>query len=165
MRCFGFILVLVLFAGFRPACRHPFFVSMTEIEWKPKDKKLEIAVRIFTDDLEKGMAAFCNCRTDLGNPAKSEQMEKLLQSYLAEHLQITLGGKAVKINFLGREKEEESTWSYLEADIPAFSGKLVIQNTILHSVQEKQVNLIRFRKPGFDETIQLRYPENRHEFP
>jgi hypothetical protein len=144
--------------------RHPFYVSMTEIEWKPKNKKLEIAVRIFSDDLEKGLAGFCKCKADLGNPAKSEQMEKLLESYLAENLILSENNKNFRFQFLGREKEDESTWSYLEADVPGFSGKLSVKNTILHAVQEKQSNLIRYRKPGSDKTIQLQNPESSHDF-
>jgi hypothetical protein len=138
---------------------------MTEIEWKPNEKKLEIAVRIFSDDLEKGLAAHCNCRANLGDPGKSEQMDKLIQSYLTEHLQFSENQKQLRYQYLGREKEDESTWSYLEADASGFTGKLHVKNTILLSVQEKQTNLIRFRKPGYDQTIQLQNPESSHQFP
>lgn len=164
MRPAFFVLVFLLFT---PAAgkRHPFYVSMTEIEWKPAEKKLEIAVRIFTDDLEKGLAAFCQCRADLGNPAKDEEMEKVLQKYIADNLQLSDGRQNFKLHFLGREKEDESTWSYLEADAAGFSGKLQVKNSLLHAVQPKQTNLIRFRKPGSDKTVQLQFPQALHEFP
>lgn len=145
--------------------RHPFFVSMTEIDWKPAEKKLEIAIRIFTDDLEKGLAAHCRCRTDLGNPSKMEEMDKVLQKYLSENLMLSDGKQSFKLRFIGREMSEESTWSYLEADAAGFSGKLSVKNSLLHVVQPKQTNLIRFRKPGYDQTIQLQYPETLHQFP
>ena len=164
MRAALFVLVFMLFTS-AAGKRHPFFVSMTEIEWKPTEKKFEIAVRIFTDDLEKGLAAFCRCRADLGNLAKNAEMDKVLQQYLAENLLLSDGKQSFRLNFIGREKEEESTWSYLEADAAGFSGKLSVKNSILHAVQPKQSNLIRFLKPGSDKTIQLQYPEMLHEFP
>jgi hypothetical protein len=145
--------------------RHPFFVSMTEIEWKPTEKKFEIAVRIFTDDLEKGLAASCKCKADLGNSAKAELMEKHLQNWIAENLLLSEGKMVFRPEFIGREKEDESTWSYWEANATGFSGKLKVKNTILHAVLDKQVNLIRFRKPGYDATIELRYPDSNYEFP
>ncbi len=144
---------------------HPFFVSMTEIEWKPKEKKLEIAVRIFTDDFEKALAAACKCKTDLSQPQKKAEMDRLVEAYLNEHLHFSADRKMLRPVFLGREAEEESTWAFLEADASGFRGRLRVDNTILHAVQENQVNLIRYRRPGSDETIQLRYPDNRHEFP
>jgi hypothetical protein len=143
--------------------RHPFFVSMTEIEWKPAEKKFEIAVRIFTDDLEKALAADCRCKTDLASNANEAVMNKLLADYIVRHLRISKGKESAKLIFLGREKEDESTWSYFEASCD-YSGAMEVENKLLYSTQEKQVNLIRFRKPGSDNTIQLKNPESRAFF-
>lgn len=158
-------LILLLSSSASLRRKHPFYVSMTEIEWKPADRRFEIAVRIFTDDLEKALAAKCRCKTDLNEQGRKAETDKLLEAYLSENLRISATGKTFKASFLGREKEEESTWCFLEADASGFSGKLRIDNTLLHAIQDKQVNLIRFRKPGYDETIQLRYPDTRHDFP
>ena len=37
---------------------HPFFVSMTDINYNDNNKSLEISVRIFTDDLENTLRKY-----------------------------------------------------------------------------------------------------------
>ena len=157
-----FLLLLWLNGGFTIR-KHPFYVSMTEIEWKPAEKKLELAIRMFTDDLEKALAADCRCKTDLAAKANESAMNKLLADYIGRNLRISIAKESAKMIFLGREKEDESTWSYFEilADSP---GAVEVKNTLLFSTQEKQVNLIRFRKPGTDKTIQLKNPESIASF-
>jgi len=162
MRFAVFAILFLLFSS-SSMRRHPFFVSMTEIGWNPAERKLEIAVRLFTDDLEKALAADCRCKTDLASKANEAAMNKLLSDYIGRHLRISKGKESAKLIFLGREKEDESTWSYFEAN-GDFSSPMEVENKLLYSTQEKQVNLIRFRKPGTDKTIQLKNPESRAFF-
>lgn len=146
------------------AAMHPFFVSMTEIVHRPKEKQLEISVRIFTDDLEKALAKECGCKVDLIDPKKHDQMEILLHQYLDKVLAIKVEGKSIKPVWIGFEKEEESTWSYLEVkDVASVSG-LEVENRILHQTQPKQVNLVRFKKEGVDQTRQLAFPDSQVSF-
>lgn len=146
------------------AALHPFYVSMTEIVHRPKEKQLEISVRIFTDDLEKGVAKQCNCKVDLLDPKKHNQMEVVLEKYLDKVLEIKVNGATVSPIWLGFEKEEESTWSYLEVKDVASVSSLEVENRILHQTQPKQVNLVRFKKEGVDQTRQLPFPESQLSF-
>ena len=160
----GIFLFLVLLLSSSGAKRHPFYVSMTEMEWKPAEKKLEVAVRMFTDDLEKALSAQCHCRIDLSSGKLSAGASDVLEEYLKSNLRFHLGKAEGKMQFLGSEKEEESTWSYLEITGLDASSGIETENRLLFSVQEKQVNLLRFRRPGFDKTIQLKYPESKAAF-
>ena len=144
--------------------KHPFYVSMTDVSWNPKTKSLEIAVRMFTDDLEKGLSAACKCKIDLANDAGMQSAKSPLASYLKSNLRFFSGGKELQSSFEGMEKEEESTWTYLQIDLGKMPESLEIENKLLFSIQEKQTNLVRFRKPGFDKTLQLMNPESRFVF-
>jgi hypothetical protein len=157
-----FVWFLVLtFSGFT---FHPFYVSMTEILFNEKEKKLEVSVRIFTDDFEKALAKDCNCKTDLTKAEVSEKMKPLVKKYIEQHVQIFADGKKLSCEFLGFEKEEESTWSFLEIDCPSVPVHLEIKNNILHKIQNQQTNLIRFQKQNFDKTIQLSFPDTEARF-
>lgn len=158
-----FLLVFLLLPGLGSGW-HPFYVSMTEIEYNSRERKLEISVRIFTDDLEKALAKECNCKTDLKISALKEPMKELVKTYLEKHLQLLPDGRALSFRFLGFENEEESTWSFLEADLPASPNHLTVKNNLLYRIQEKQSNLVRFKKEGFDKTIQLSYPDQEVRF-
>ncbi|HXL58320.1 MAG TPA: DUF6702 family protein, partial [Chitinophagaceae bacterium] len=43
---------------------HPFFVSMTDINYNSKEKELEISVRIFTDDFENTLRKYHSTKID-----------------------------------------------------------------------------------------------------
>jgi hypothetical protein len=144
--------------------KHPFYVSMTDVSWNPKTKSLEIAVRMFTDDLEKGLSAACKCKIDMGNDAGMQSSKNPLLSYLKTNLRFFSGGKELYPSFEGMEKEEESIWTYLQIDLEKMPENLEIENKLLFSIQEKQTNLVRLRKPGFDKTLQLMNPESRFVF-
>ena len=143
---------------------HPFFVSMTELRHRPAEKKLEISVRVFTDDLEKDLAKECQCKTDLLDPGKHPQMEVILKKYLDKVLKIKANGQTLKPTWVGFEQEEESTWSYLEVENMPGIQSLVVENEILFFTQPKQVNLVRFKTDNKDQTRQLRYPQNTVTF-
>lgn len=158
------VLVLILVMPLMGWRMHPYYVSMTEIEFNPKEKKLEISVRIFTDDLEKALARSCGCKTDLLSPAKKEAMKPVLDAYLKNKLGIAVNGKAVSYTFLGFEKEEESTWSFLEVSVDKTPDQLTVTNLLLYEIQKQQSNLVRYRKPGSDKTQQLTNPEREVRF-
>jgi hypothetical protein len=132
---------------------------MTEISFNPKSGNLEVSVRMFTDDLEKALRLDCNCKVDLSKPEIQEKMKPLLKNYLQKKLHLFPDGKPVDFQFLGFEKEEESTWSFLEIKLPKAPVSLKVENSLLYEIQNQQSNLVRFRKAGFDKTIQLNYPE------
>lgn len=143
---------------------HPFYVSMTEVQHRPKERKLEISVRIFTDDLEKDLSRHCQCKTDLLNPAMHDRMEPVLKNYLADVLKIKVEGKPVSPGWIGFEKEDESIWSYLEVENVTQPRSLEIENRILFATQTKQVNLVRFKTAAQDVTRQLSYPNSSVSF-
>ena len=158
------VLVLVAVMPLMGWRMHPYYVSMTEIEFNPKEKKLEISVRIFTDDLEKALARSCGCKTDLLSPEKKESMKPVLDAYLKKKLGINIDGKPVTYSFLGFEKEEESTWSFLEVTLDKTPDQMTVTNQLLYEIQKQQSNLVRYRKPGSDKTLQLTNPEREVRF-
>ena len=79
---------------------HPFFVSMTDINYNSKDKELEISVRIFTDDLENTLRKYHNSKIDILHPADQEQMNAFVYEYIQKHLQLKVNDKAVDMNFV-----------------------------------------------------------------
>ena len=158
--CF-LVLCLLVIGGFR---FHPYFVSMTELTYNPKEKKIEASVRIFTDDLEKALAKDCMCKVDLVDPAQKDQNSKILSQYLSRKIKLTLDGKSSSLSFIGFEKEEESTWSYLQTEEVNLPSKVLVENQLLYETQPKQSNLVRLKLGKLDKTTQLNYPETRVEF-
>src|SRR3982751_3109762 len=80
---------------------HPFFVSMTDINYNSKDKELEISVRIFTDDFENTLRKYHTAKIDILHPVNEEEMNSFVSSYIQKHLQLKVDGQTVQINFVG----------------------------------------------------------------
>lgn len=157
-------LLLLPLSAYRPAL-HPYYVSMTEIHHRPAEAKLEIAVRIFTDDLEQAVRADCRCKVDLSAPP-SEATGNVLTAYIRKHLHLKATGSPTDqaLNYQGYEKEEESTWVYLESPAPKTLLGLQVRNDLLYERHKAQINLVRVVFGGKDKTQQVRYPESELVF-
>src|SRR5437762_8653595 len=107
---------------------HPFFVSMTDINYNNKEKELEISVRIFTDDLENTLRKYHSENIDILHPADIKRMNGFVDDYIGKHLQLQVNGSPVQISFLGYEEQSESIWSYFEVKNISNVQKMNITN-------------------------------------
>jgi hypothetical protein len=121
---------------------HPIHVSVTEIEMDEKDKRLEIMMRIFTDDLELTLRQATNQpELDLLSlPEKAR--DEMTGNYLRNHFKISLDGKAQKINYLGHEQEDAALIFYIEVSNVKKWKTIQIQNDIIMETHADQSNLV-----------------------
>ena len=121
---------------------HPIHVSVTEIEMDEKDKRLEIMMRVFTDDLELSLRqATGQPELDLlGLSAKSR--DEVVSQYLKSHFKISLDGKAQKVNYLGHEQEDIALIFYIEVPNVKTWKTIQVQNDIIMALHSDQSNLV-----------------------
>ncbi len=121
---------------------HPLHVSVTEIEMDEKDKRLEIMMRVFTDDLELSLRQSLN-RPDLDLLSLSEKVrDEMVSQYLKSHFKITLDGRAQKTNYLGHELEDLAHIFYIEVPNIKKWKTIQIQNDIIMETHSDQSNLV-----------------------
>lgn len=130
------------------AFSHPFFLSLTEIRYNENSQKLEIAQKIFWDDLEISLEEFHDANIDVLNPADKDQFNKQVNAYLLDHNKIWVDGKPVSLNILGYEVEEEAIWFYLESASTSFDHSIKVQNSILLTEHEAQQNIVHVYVKG-----------------
>lgn len=143
---------------------HPYYMSVTEIEYKPAEKEIQIACKIFTDDLEEALKKEFAKKVDVVNPAQKKENEQLLQRYLQKHLKLQLDHKAVALEFFGFEEEGEAVWIYLLAKNTAAFKSAVVFNDVLYSYRNEQLNIIHFKNKGERKSYRLNYPDNQVTF-
>ena len=68
---------------------HPFYVSLTDIRYNPDHNRLEMAQRIFWDDLEAALSQQYKKKVDFLNPDDPQELEKFIESYLLEKTKST----------------------------------------------------------------------------
>jgi len=138
---------------------HPFYVSVTEINHNATDKTLEIASKIFTEDLEVAINKNYKTKVDLYTEKGKPQADKLIADYLSRNLVVLLDGKPVQLEMLGFEREGEATWSYLEVKNVTLPKKVEIRNAILYDHFQDQINLVHVTVKGNRRSGKVVYPE------
>ncbi len=143
---------------------HPYYMSVTEIEYKSAEKEVQVACKIFTDDLEEALKREFNKKIDIVNAAQKKENEQLLQRYLQKHFKLQLDNKAVALDFFGFEEEGEAIWIYLLAKNTAAFKSATVFSDVLYSYREDQLNIIHFKNKGERKSYRLNYPNKQVVF-
>lgn len=137
-----FLFFVLFFIGFQVFGAHPFYVSISEINYKSETKSLEISLRIFTDDLENAIQDWSHKKLYLGESNEITQADSLLKQYIFQVLSIEIEDEKLKLIYLGKEVEQELTWIYLETNNITDFDKITISNRLLFQSFPSQTNLI-----------------------
>jgi hypothetical protein len=135
------------------------------MNYNAAEKDLEISCKIFTDDLEKTLANNYKAKVDLTTPADKNEANRLVKEYVKNHLLLKVDNKAVTLEFVGFEKENDAVWSYFEVkNITAAPKKIDITNSILYEAYDKQINLMHVTVGGNRKSYRLNYPDKEASF-
>lgn len=148
---FGLLLAAALL-GFR----HPFHVSVCQVDHNPQTQALEITFKIFTDDLEEALAAQGARRLFLGDARESQAVDRYLFNYLKHAVVFVVNGDTTAFQYLGKEIETDVTWCYVEIAKIAQVKKISVTSRLLHEIFEDQINLVHVRAGGKLKSLQLR---------
>lgn len=143
---------------------HPFYVSVTEINHNPKEQTLEVSCKMFSEDLEDILKKNYKTAVDLTAHKQQPQNEKMIQDYISKHLAIQANGKALKLNFIGFEKEAESVYCYFETEKINGVKKLDVTDSILQDFSDKQINIIHVVVNNNRKSQKLDYPDKMASF-
>jgi len=154
---------LIILFSLSSEINHPIFVSVTEIEHNEKDNILEISCKIFTNDFESTLRKNSAAKIDLLNPKDKSAMDKLVSSYLQQHLKIWVDGNLKEIKYIGYEQTDESIESYFQIDNVKTMKKITVKDNILYEFKEEQMSLIHVIEKGVRKSTRLINPEDTVE--
>jgi hypothetical protein len=143
---------------------HPFFLSVTDIKYNDKNKSLEIACKMFTNDLEDALKRTTKKSIDLIHPKDKKETEKIIFDYINKRLSINLNGKFRTLKCIGFEKEEDVIWTYMEIEKCEKPKQLVIQNSLLYDFLKEQINLVSFESEGKKQSSKVSNPDKEIKF-
>ena len=121
---------------------HPFFITLTEVRFNPSSKKMELAQKIFWDDLEVALSKEAGVTVDFLKPKDKTKLEAQVKAYLLKHTQVWVNGKTVSLSYLGYEVEEDAAWFYLESTATTVPKTVEVQNTLLLRDFDGQQNIV-----------------------
>jgi hypothetical protein len=120
---------------------HDFHTSITEMRYNPKEKSFEISLRVFTDDLEKALSATHQNKKFIVD--NNDKNDSFVEAYVKRHFVVTNSkNQKPNINYIGKEKEGDATWIYLEMPVNEGISGSKIQNNVLIDMFEDQTNIV-----------------------
>ncbi|MEY4884723.1 MAG: hypothetical protein RL151_32 [Bacteroidota bacterium] len=137
---------------------HPYYVSVTEIEYNLPKKELGVACKFFVDDLEEAIKEAGAGKTDLIKGERSRNL-KLLEDYLKAHLGLSLDGKKIDLKFIGYELDQEAIWCFMEATSVDTFKRLSIRGDMLFELRKDQINLFHATVNGVRKSQRLALPD------
>jgi hypothetical protein len=138
---------------------HPYYVSVSELDWNTSSKQCEVSVKMFTDDFEEALKlAGTPCDLQKGKAADNNPR---IAAYLEKHLQIRVNGTFIRPKILGYETDSEATWVYLEGASPLPPVKIEITNDLLYESKKEQVNIMHLKSGEKRKSFRLVNPENQ----
>jgi len=143
---------------------HPFYVSVTEIDYNAREGSLEISCKMFADDFENTLREQFKTKIDFAQPKDSKQLERMVYQYVQKHLQLKVNGKPASLQFVGFEKENEAAWCYLQvSNVPAVK-RLDITNSLLYESYDSQISIMHVSVNGNRQSTRLINPESNTSF-
>ncbi|WP_209329856.1 DUF6702 family protein [Lunatimonas salinarum] len=123
---------------------HPFYISLTDMVYNSEKGRIEIAQKIFWDDLEVALSRESNEKVNFLQPRDSRALNKLAETYLLTHNLLVINGAEIKLSYLGFELDDDAAWFYFEAEKIPLPKSVRIQNTILFDDFPTQQNIVNF---------------------
>lgn len=145
-----FILVL--------AFNHPFYVSVTEVEYSSKTKEVGISVKVFPDDLEESLRKFNGNKYDVVQGDK-KIIGPVLDKYIKQHMRILLNGAAKSYQWMGYEIDKESIWMYFSISNQPGVRSIQVQSDLMYAYKQEQTNIIHIKLDDKRESFRLMAPE------
>lgn len=141
-------MLLFLWGWAEPAI-HPFFISLTEIRQNPSSQQLEIAQKVFWDDLEVEMSGYFDQSIDVLEPKDPEKLAKQIEAYALAHTSISIENKNLELTFLGYEIDEDALWWYMQSEKVEPLENIEVKNTVLLENFDSQQNIVHVYFPGY----------------
>jgi len=152
------LIIFTLYSGL-----HPFYVSVTELNYRPAEKELQITCKFFTDDFEEALKNYSGEKTDL-KKGDQNRIKKLAEAYLRQHFRIRANQVEAKFELLGYENDQEATWFYLVSkDMPAITT-IDLYNDLLYETRTEQINLMHVVVDGKRKSYRLTAPDTKASF-
>ena len=120
---------------------HKFYVSVTQIDYVPNKKRIEITSRIFIDDLEKALTKKYKKKPNLTSTNELPEAEEWIKSYLKEKIKISINKKPQTIDYLAKEVEGDVLIVYTKIAISKKINTFEIYNSLLTETFFDQQNI------------------------
>lgn len=144
MRRLVCLLSLLLALPTLAGSRHAYHSSITELRLNPQQQQVELAIKVFADDLERAISQGRPKTVSLREPLAMP----LVDAYLHQHFQLNLPAsnrasrQPLTLKFLGLQPEKDAYWLYAKATLPRPTKELLVHQGMLLELFSDQMNIV-----------------------
>ncbi|WP_426492901.1 DUF6702 family protein [Hymenobacter sp. 102] len=146
------------------AWAHAYHASILELRFNPEKQRLEMALKIFTDDLEQ----------DLSNgkprPVRTDQLTRaqlnpLLEDLLRRSVQFSArpGEAALPLTLVGLQKEKDAYWVFFTAPLSGKATGVTLRHQLLLTLFPDQMNIVNLEARGQKQSLLFREGETQQQ--
>ena len=121
---------------------HKFYVSVTQIDYVPNKKRIEITSRIFIDDLEKALTKKHQKKPNITSTNELPEAEEWIKAYIQEKIKVSINKKPQVIEYLAKEVEGDVLIVYTKIAISKKINTFEFYNSLLTEVYAEQQNIV-----------------------
>ena len=163
-----FLTHIILSLIFASPLSHPVHISVTNIDYKIKENKFDISVKLFLDDFEKIINKNEKVHLNLGKRNELSNANFYIQKYISEHLMFSFNHKrfkSKKLILLKKEikSDENTVWLYLEYKQKKVKDLKII-NTLMNDLYRDQKNLLIFTCKNTEKAIKFTFSKTDENF-
>ena len=125
--------------------KHEEYYSLTNIQYKENEKTLQITMRLFTEDFELALKKFYGKNFELNTDREIAQANEWIEKYIKQKFNLTIDGKILNYNWIGKEFEKDSIYLYFEVQNVEPFNTVEIRNACLIDAIPSQENIVKFK--------------------
>lgn len=122
------------------ASAHTFFEGLVSVDVNPRSKHVEIVHSYTAHDL----TALLMEQTQLAINLEHPEHEALLRDYIEQHFVLRANGKKLELAWVGIRLTPQTIEIYQELSAPPPLGSIEVQNDVLRSALQQQINRVNF---------------------
>lgn len=121
---------------------HKYYLSVTDLEYNPETKSVQVITRLFYDDIEEVLQERYDDAVIVDATYDQAVIDRYLKKYFAQKLEVNINNEEKKLNFIGKEYEDDYVVCYLEISDVSNIQSIEITNTLLTDVFPEQKNMV-----------------------
>lgn len=161
-----FFLLCLLGVAFFSFFPHPIYISTTEIDYNKESKSIEIAIKVFSDDMEKALTEIKGMKVEIGTDREHVNATEYIKEYIKKEFSLEVNGKQVELEYVNRKLIRDdffAMWILFKTPKVHRLKSLKLRNNILCDLHNDQQNFIKFRENKGDRYVRKMTSENNTE--
>lgn len=137
-----YIIIALIIPSLMSFTLHKYYLSVTDVEYNAEAKSVQLITRIFYDDLEDVLNERYDKNFTLSDRSDQEEIDNSLKKYLTSKIKIRVNDELKKLQFVGKEYEDDYVVCYIETSGVDSITKFEIENELLIDLFPEQKNMI-----------------------